>query len=314
MYFASRRSVLRSPAPPAPSSAHAPAPCAASAFFGCAHRENFHAAVAAVSHIPVHIQLAGGVLHIIPVANSLHMPRDHVATCDHPLTHNISSLPEPRPVLPNRRMPLPPLRYTGFQVSGGPISCRTHLIHYAANPTEFCNLQIRPRILLVAVAGSFTGDLRRSSPGKPRRPASATARNKNRTRHRRSAAEAPPSLPPAQIINSFTKKGRFVFRGAGRSTPIAAPCASRNSAPMEKPAGEYDASVPGGALQQRPAVTRKALAAPQSSLQYLQFEPDDAHYLGSVPAFPPLTTDQLSKYNVKFLGKRKSRRNRLLHF
>jgi hypothetical protein len=39
-------------------------------------------------------------------------------------------------------------------------------------------------------------------------------------------------------------------------------------------------------------------------LQYLQFEPDDVHYLGSVPAFP-LTTDQLAKYDVKFLSTEK---------
>jgi len=44
--------------PPAPSSATLQRLAQLLQFFGCAHRENFHAAIAAVSDIPVHIQLA----------------------------------------------------------------------------------------------------------------------------------------------------------------------------------------------------------------------------------------------------------------
>jgi len=114
--------------------------------------------------------------------------------------------------------------------------------------------------------------------------------------------EAPPSLPPAQIISAFTKKEDLYFAerplySYRRTVRI------QEFGPDGKLAGEYNATYQavrssGGQLYE------KALAAPQSSLQYLQFEPDDAHYLGSVPAFP-LTTDQLAKYNVKFLGNEK---------
>jgi len=88
-----------------------------------AHREDFHAAVAPVPHIPVHTNFRPGVLHEIPVAHSLDSARYHVATRDDPFIHNVSSLPEPQPLLPNRPTPLPLLRYTGFQASGGPFFC-----------------------------------------------------------------------------------------------------------------------------------------------------------------------------------------------
>jgi len=114
--------------------------------------------------------------------------------------------------------------------------------------------------------------------------------------------EAPPSLPPAQIIAAFSKKEdlyqlerpQFSYRRTIRIQEFG---------PDGHPTGEYDATyvvlrAPDGQLYE------KAVAAPESSLQYLQFEPDDAHYFTSIPVFP-LTTDQLSKYNVQFLGTEK---------
>jgi hypothetical protein len=113
---------------------------------------------------------------------------------------------------------------------------------------------------------------------------------------------APPSLPPAQIISAFTKK-EDLYQAERPLYSYRRTVRIQEFGPDGKLAGEYNATYQavrssGGQLYE------KALAAPQSSLQYLQFEPDDAHYLGSVPAFP-LTTDQLAKYNVKFLGNEK---------
>jgi hypothetical protein len=114
--------------------------------------------------------------------------------------------------------------------------------------------------------------------------------------------EAPPSLPPAQIISTFTKK-EDLYQAERPLYSYRRTVRIQEFGPDGKPAGEYNATYQavrssGGQLYE------KALAAPESSLQYVQFEPDDAHYLGSVPAFP-LTTDQLAKYNVKFLSSEK---------
>ena len=114
--------------------------------------------------------------------------------------------------------------------------------------------------------------------------------------------EAPPSLPPAQIISALAKKEDLNFAerplySYRRTVRI------QEFGPDGKLAGEYNATYQ-VVRSSSGQLYEKALAAPESSLQYLQFEPDDAHYLGSVPAFP-LTTDQLAKYNVKFLSSEK---------
>ena len=114
--------------------------------------------------------------------------------------------------------------------------------------------------------------------------------------------EAPPSLPPAQIIAAFAKKEdlysterpQYSYR---RSIRI------QEFGPDGRPTGEYNATYQAVRATDG-QLYEKALAAPESSLQYLQFEPDDAHYFTSIPAFA-LTTDQLNKYNLQFLGTEK---------
>jgi hypothetical protein len=114
--------------------------------------------------------------------------------------------------------------------------------------------------------------------------------------------EAPPSLPPAQIIAAFSKKEdlyqterpQFSYRRTIRIQEFG---------PDGHPSGEYNATYQ-AVRSADGQLYEKALAAPESSLQYLQFEPDDAHYFTSIPAFP-LTSDQLNKYNVQFLGTEK---------
>jgi hypothetical protein len=114
--------------------------------------------------------------------------------------------------------------------------------------------------------------------------------------------EAPPSLPPAQIISAITKK-EDLYLSERPLYSYRRTVRIQEFGPDGKPAGEYNATYQ-AVRSSSGQLYEKALAAPESSLQYLQFEPDDAHYLGSVPAFP-LTTDQLAKYNVKFLSTEK---------
>jgi hypothetical protein len=114
--------------------------------------------------------------------------------------------------------------------------------------------------------------------------------------------EAPPSLPPPQIISAFTKKEDLYqterpLYSYRRSIKI------QEFGPDGHPSGEYNATYQAvrsadGQLYER------AIAAPETSLQYLQFEPDDAHYFTSIPEFP-LTTEQLKNYNVQYLGTEK---------
>jgi len=170
-------------------------------------------------------------------------------------------------------------------------------------PPNFVNLQIRPRILLVAVAGSLLAISGAAAQENPAGPQAPPPEHKIERVIGVAQPEAPPSLPPAQIINSFTKKEDLYFGGAA-ALLLSPHRAHPGIRPRWKTRRRIRCHVPGGALPAAASCTRKLSPAPQSSLQYLQFEPDDAHYLGSVPAFP-LTTDQLSKYNVKFLGSEK---------
>jgi len=114
--------------------------------------------------------------------------------------------------------------------------------------------------------------------------------------------EAPPSLPPAQIIAAFSKKEDLYYTQRSqfsykRSIRI------QEFGPDGHPGGEYDATYQ-AVRSADGQLYEKALAAPQSSLQYLQFEPEDAHYFTSIPVFP-VTSDQLNKYNIQFLGTEK---------
>ena len=113
---------------------------------------------------------------------------------------------------------------------------------------------------------------------------------------------APPSLPPAEIIQAFTKKEetyqairpQFSYRKTIRIEEFG---------PDGRPSGEYDATYE-TARSGDGKLYEKAISAPQSSLQYLTFEPEDAQALTRIPQYPA-TASQLSKYDVKYLNTEK---------
>jgi hypothetical protein len=169
-------------------------------------------------------------------------------------------------------------------------------------PANFVNLQTPRRILPVILAGSFLVIQGMAAQENPAGPQAPPPEHKIERVVGRPQPEAPPSLPPTQIISTFTKK-EDLYQAERPLYSYRRTVRIQEFGPDGKPAGEYNATYQvvrssGGQLYE------KALAAPESSLQYVQFEPDDAHYLGSVPAFP-LTTDQLAKYDVKFLSREK---------
>jgi len=114
--------------------------------------------------------------------------------------------------------------------------------------------------------------------------------------------EAPPSLPPAQIIAAFTKK-EDLYRAQRPLFSYRRTVRIQEFDPDGRPSGEFNATYE-AVRSSNGQLYEKGLAAPESTLQYMQFEPEDAHYFSGIPAFP-LTTDQLNRYDVQFLGTEK---------
>jgi hypothetical protein len=111
---------------------------------------------------------------------------------------------------------------------------------------------------------------------------------------------APPSLPPEEIVKRFSQKEDEFLVARSRHT-------SRKSiriqefGPDGKLSGEFfrvTETAPGS--DGRPAV--KVIEKPQSTLQHAFLAPEDLEALDRVPAYP-LTTSQLPKYNLKYIGK-----------
>lgn len=112
-------------------------------------------------------------------------------------------------------------------------------------------------------------------------------------------AEAPPSLPPAQIIKGFTQK-EDTYSSARPQYSYRKTIRIQEFGPDGKPSGEYQATYEAGKTSDG-RLYEKALSAPQSTLEYLQFEPDDVQQLFRTPAYP-VTTSQLPKYVLQYLG------------
>jgi len=167
---------------------------------------------------------------------------------------------------------------------------------------NFVSLLTRPRVLLVAFAGSFLAISTLAAQERPAGPQTPPPEHKIDRVVGTPQPEAPPDLPPAQIISAFTKK-EDLYQAERPLYSYRRTIRIQEFGPDGKPAGEYNATYQ-GVRSSSGQLYEKALAAPETSLQYIQFEPDDAHSIGNVPAFP-LTTDQLAKYNLKFLSSEK---------
>jgi hypothetical protein len=111
--------------------------------------------------------------------------------------------------------------------------------------------------------------------------------------------EAPPSLPPAQIIKAFSQKEEEYF-AARPQFAYRKTIRIQEFAPDGSPAGEYTATYD-AARTSDGKLYEKAIAAPQSTLEYLQLEPEEVQQLFRIPAYPVLAS-QLAKYSLQFLG------------
>jgi hypothetical protein len=111
--------------------------------------------------------------------------------------------------------------------------------------------------------------------------------------------EAPPSLPPAQIIKGFSQK-EDIYVTARPQYSYRKTIRIQEFGPDGQPSGEYQATYDAGRTSDG-KIYEKAISSPQSTLEYLQFEPDDVQQMFRAPAYP-LTTAQLPKYVLQYLG------------
>jgi hypothetical protein len=112
--------------------------------------------------------------------------------------------------------------------------------------------------------------------------------------------EAPPALPPDEIIRRFSEK-EDEYVGARIRHTFRKSIRIQEFGPDGKLSGEFlrvTETSPGP--EGRPVV--KVIEKPQSTLQHAFLAPEDLEALDHVPAYP-LTTSQLPKYNLKYLGK-----------
>ena len=114
--------------------------------------------------------------------------------------------------------------------------------------------------------------------------------------------EAPPSLPPAQIIQGFAKK-EDIYLAARPQFSYRKTIRIQEFGPDGHPSGEFIATYE-AARSSDGQLYEKALSSPATSLQYLQFEPEDAQFLTRIPAFP-VSMATLAKYNVQYLNTEK---------
>lgn len=111
---------------------------------------------------------------------------------------------------------------------------------------------------------------------------------------------APPSLPPEEIIKRFSQKeDQYIVARAGFTYKKTVRL--EEFSPDGKPAGQLML-----VMEAKPGadgkIYEKTVERPQSTLQYLEMGPEDFQTLARMPAYP-LTTSQLAKYDLKYLGK-----------
>jgi hypothetical protein len=112
-------------------------------------------------------------------------------------------------------------------------------------------------------------------------------------------AAAPPSLPPEEIIKRFSEKEDEYLAarpGYGYRKTIRIDEFDREG----KPVGQF-LMVTETMRGSNGQVFNKVVQHPQSTLHFFPLEPEDVKELDRIPPFP-LTTSQLVKYELKYVG------------
>lgn len=112
--------------------------------------------------------------------------------------------------------------------------------------------------------------------------------------------EAPPSLPEAEIVKQFSQKEDEYLATRTRYT-YKKTIRIQEFGPDGKPSGEF-VVVTEPARDTDGKLYEKVVERPHSTLQHFFLRSEDLQGLERIPAFP-LTTSQLAKYDLKYLGK-----------
>ncbi len=111
---------------------------------------------------------------------------------------------------------------------------------------------------------------------------------------------APPSIPPEEIIKRFSQKeDQYIVARAGYAYKKTVRV--EEFGPDGKPSGQLLLVIeakPGADGK----IIEKTVERPQSTLHYLEMGPEDFQSLARMPVYA-LTTGQLAKYDLKYLGK-----------
>ncbi len=111
---------------------------------------------------------------------------------------------------------------------------------------------------------------------------------------------APPSIPPEEIIKRFAQKeDKYIVARAGFTYKKTVRI--QEFGPDGQPSGEltlvYEAKPNSDGK-----IVEKTAERPKSTLHYLEMGPEDFQSLGRMPVYA-LTSGQLAKYDLKYLGK-----------
>jgi hypothetical protein len=110
----------------------------------------------------------------------------------------------------------------------------------------------------------------------------------------------PPNLPIDEVIKKLSQKEDTYFLARAKYT-YRKTIRIQEFGPDGRPAGEYVIVTKPG-RDPDGVFTDKIVERPQSSMQHLELESEDLDSLNRIPAFP-LTSNQLGKYNLKYIGK-----------
>jgi hypothetical protein len=110
----------------------------------------------------------------------------------------------------------------------------------------------------------------------------------------------PPNLPIDQVITKLAQEEDTYFLARAKYT-YRKTIRIQELGPNGKPAGEYLLVTQAGHDSDGTTVD-KVVERPQSTLTHMQLESEDLDGLNRIPSFP-LTTNQLGKYDLKYLGK-----------
>jgi hypothetical protein len=112
--------------------------------------------------------------------------------------------------------------------------------------------------------------------------------------------EAPPSLPESEIIKRFSQKEDAYLLARTHYT-YTKTIRIQEFGPDGKPAGEF-ILVTQPVRDVEGKLFEKVIERPHSTLQHIYLRSEDVEGLQRTPAYP-LTTTQLAKYDLKYLGK-----------